>query len=107
MLKIDDIEIEDILSDFKSIKLSKKQRDIISRINIIFKETGSVCVDDIGLVRMMSRRYSKQFKELYDAREKANATNWRLSRGITRDAAEGMIKRRLQDVADQKMDLGI
>ena len=96
----------ELLKDFRSIKLPKNKRVWIDRLRTYFEQHGAIPNDERFKLTKMYRRYSRQFKELYEARERAKCTNGLKAMGLTLGDADKLVKERKNQQAEKAADLG-
>lgn len=99
--------IDEILDDFKSIKLPPSRREFINRASADFMRIGTLNIDTQDKLRKMHRMYRKQIAELHEARERARFTMWRKSNGVTMRDAAVIAERNREKRIIRKEDLGI
>lgn len=104
---MEQMSICEILSDFKSIKLSPSKREFINNARCFLYENGYLPVNIQDDLRSMVRKYNRQFKELHASRERARRTNWKRREGITEQEARALVERRNIEISARKADLGI
>lgn len=104
---MDSVVVGELLRDFRSIKLRKPQRDFVNEARAEFETNGALPRETVARLREMASNYSRQFKELYDARERARETNGLRRLGITRAEAERRSRERERCETEMANDLGI
>ncbi len=97
----------ELLKDFRSIKLPKDKRVWIDRLRAYFEQHGAIPNDERFKLTKVYRRYSRQFKELYESRERAKCTNGLRAMGMTPVEAARRVKERERQQAEKAADLGI
>jgi len=103
---MDEMTIGDILNDFRSIKLSTAKRDFIDRCRIHFQAHGNLPLEMKVELRNMVKRYSRQFNELHESRARARRTRGLRKSGLTLSEANDLVRRRRENMAAQKSDVG-
>ena len=98
--------IGELLRDFRSIKLPKDKRTFVDMCRKYLESNGALPHPETLRLREMERRYSKQFKALYEARDRARTTNGLKAMGMTRAEAQERSQARRARKADQNADLG-
>lgn len=104
---MEQMSICEILSDFRSIKLSPNKREFIDNARRFLHENGYLPIKVQDDLRDMVRKYNRQFKELHASRERARRTNWKRREGINEQEAKALVERRNIEIATRKADLGI
>lgn len=99
--------VSELLNDFRSIKLSQNQRKWINRLRVYFESNGAIPNDEKFKLIKLSRRYSRQFQALYEAREKARHTNSLKKYNVSRQQAENNKKRREAQEEAMATDVGL
>ena len=95
------------MKDFKSIKLSPEKRKYIDAARNDFERYGDIPSTVKSKILKMRKNYSRQFDELYAARERARRTNWRRREGITDAQARKLVEDKRAKVEEKRADLGI
>jgi len=101
------VSVDEILDDFKSIKLTPAKREYVNEARSCLHRTGGLSIHVQDVLRKMYRVYSRQVSELHASRERAKATNWRIREGVSAAGAAGIIESRQKEVSERKGDLGI
>lgn len=100
-------DVDILLDDLKSIKVSPRARGIISSASVEFSRSGTLPFLTVCEIRKIHRRYSRKIKELYASREAAKRSIWRAKNRVSKEDAEDMILKRIAAEKASEDDLGI
>ena len=100
------LHLGELLNDIRSIKLSPQKRAWINRLRIGFESNGAIPNDEKFKLFAVAKRYNRQFKELYAARERARHSNSLKKAGISRDDAHEVVERRVAEEEATASDVG-
>ena len=102
---VDDMEIGEILKDFKSIKVPSNIRSYLNKASDIFL-SGDLSSKEKIKIRNMCKRYWKQFRTLHESRERATVTNGLRSIGIRKKEVDRAALERRKHIDHIESDVG-
>jgi len=104
---MNEMDIGTVIKDFRSIKLSKNQRQFINTCKSRLESNGELPLDIKVRLRKMVGHFRVQFEELHASRARAKRTNWARSCGLTLEEAAALVQDRRATVAAQREDTGL
>lgn len=99
--------IEELLSDFRSIKLSRENKEFINECRSRFQSNGDLPLETKKQIRVLARYHNRQLSELRASRARARRTNGLRKMGLTMREATELVAQRQQRNEAAKMDTGL
>lgn len=100
------MDIAELLKDFRSIKLPERKRNWITGLTNHLQTHGAIPTVEASKLRVLAKRYSKQFKELHASRERALRSNALRKMGMTKTEEAARIEKRKKEQEEMSADLG-